>query len=133
MVSEKSVAGALREEAGLAKSFGQYRAEKKCMVDVAKLLLNFSQLESCGKCTPCREGTKRMLETLQKICDGKGEMQDLDTLELLSRVIKTTALCPLGQAAPDPVTATLRDFRDEYEAHIKEHRCSAGVCSALAK
>ena len=76
---------------------------------------------------------KRMLETLQKICDGKGEMQDLDTLELLSRVIKTTALCPLGQAAPDPVTATLRDFRDEYEAHIKEHRCSAGVCSALAK
>jgi NADH-quinone oxidoreductase subunit F len=93
--------------------------------------LNFTQLESCGKCTPCREGTKRMLEILQKICDGKGEMADIDTLELLCRVVKGSSLCALGQTAPNPVATTLRYFRDEYEAHIKDHRCPAGVCSAL--
>jgi NADH-quinone oxidoreductase subunit F len=103
------------------------------MVDMAKLLLNFAQLESCGKCTPCREGAKRMFETLEKICNGMGEMQDIDTLELLCRVIKRTALCPLGQTAPDPVETTLRLFRGEYEAHILERRCPAGVCTALVK
>jgi len=105
--------------------------ETTCMVDVAKFFLNFTQLESCGKCTPCREGTKRMLEILQKICSGKGEMQDIDTLELLCRVIKGSSLCALGQTAPNPISTTLRYFRSEYEAHIKEHRCPAGVCSAL--
>jgi len=105
--------------------------ENTCMVDVAKFFLNFTQLESCGKCTPCREGTKRMLEILQKICDGKGEMADIDTLELLCRVIKGSSLCALGQTAPNPIATTLRYFRNEYEAHIKDHRCPAGVCSAL--
>ena len=131
MITEKSASGALSEETGLAGLLYQYRDENRCMVDVAKLLLNFSQLESCGKCTPCREGTKRMLETLQKICDGKGEMQDIDTLDLLCRVVKTTSLCPLGQAAPDPIATTLRFYRNEYEAHIRERRCPSGVCNAL--
>lgn len=107
--------------------------ETTCMVDVAKFFLNFTQLESCGKCTPCREGTKRMLEILQKICDGKGEMEDIDSLELLCRVVQSSALCALGQTAPNPVATTLRYFRDEYEAHIKEHRCPAGVCAALVQ
>jgi NADH-quinone oxidoreductase subunit F len=105
--------------------------ESTCMVDVAKFFLNFTQLESCGKCTPCREGTKRMLEILQKICDGKGEMEDIDTLDRLCRVIKSSALCGLGQTCPNPIATTLRYFRHEYEAHIKDHRCPAGVCNAL--
>lgn len=107
--------------------------ENTCMVDVAKFFLNFTQLESCGKCTPCREGTKRMLEILQKICDGRGEMADIDTLELLCRVIKGSSLCALGQTAPNPIATTLRYFRSEYEAHIKEHRCPAGACTALVQ
>ncbi|TEB04548.1 NADP-reducing hydrogenase subunit HndC [Pelotomaculum schinkii] len=102
-----------------------------CMVDVAKFFLNFTQNESCGKCTPCREGTKRMLEILQKICDGKGEMEDLDTLDRLSRVIKNSALCGLGQTCPNPIISTLEYFRDEYVAHIVDKRCPAGVCAAL--
>jgi len=105
--------------------------ESTCMVDVAKFFLNFTQLESCGKCTPCREGTKRMLEILQKICDGKGEMEDIDTLDRLCRVIKSSALCGLGQTCPNPIATTLRYFRHEYEAHIIDKRCPAGVCSAL--
>ncbi|HMK60775.1 MAG TPA: NADH-quinone oxidoreductase subunit NuoF [Dissulfurispiraceae bacterium] len=107
--------------------------ETTCMVDVAKFFLNFTQLESCGKCTPCREGTKRMLEILKKICDGKGEMQDIETLELLCRVVRNSSLCGLGQTAPNPVATTLRYFRNEYEAHIKEHRCPAGACTALVE
>ncbi len=105
--------------------------ETSCMVDVARFFLNFTQKESCGKCTPCREGTKRMLEILQKICDGKGVPEDITTLETLGAVIKNTALCGLGQTAPNPVLATLRYFRHEYEAHINDKKCPAGVCSAL--
>lgn len=106
--------------------------ESTCMVDVAKFFLNFTQSESCGKCTPCREGTKRMLEILERITDGRGSMEDLDMLEKLARTIKSSALCGLGQTAPNPVLSTLKYFRDEYEAHIKEKRCPAGACSALA-
>lgn len=106
--------------------------ETTCMVDVARFFLNFTQLESCGKCTPCREGTKRLLEILNRICDGKGTPEDIPTLERLGRVIKSSALCGLGQTAPNPVLTTLRYFRDEYEAHINEKRCPAGVCAALA-
>lgn len=107
--------------------------ETTCMVDVARFFLTFTQSESCGKCTPCREGTKRMLEILNRIIDGKGREGDIELLEDLASVIKDTALCGLGQTAPNPVLATLRYFRDEYEAHIKEHRCPAGACSALTK
>lgn len=105
--------------------------ETTCMVDVAKFFLNFTQAESCGKCTPCREGTKRMLELLEKICDGDGELEDIDKLERLAAVIKNTALCGLGQTAPNPVLTTLGYFRSEYEAHIVDKRCPAGVCAAL--
>ncbi len=105
--------------------------EETCMVDVAKLFLNFTQSESCGKCTPCREGTKRMLEMLEKITDGKGEDGDIEKLEKLASSIKAGALCALGQTAPNPILSTLRYFRDEYEAHIKEKRCPAGACHHL--
>ncbi len=102
-----------------------------CMVDVAKFFLNFTQLESCGKCTPCREGTKRMLEILQKICDGNGVIEDIDTLDRLCRVVTSSAMCGLGQTCANPISSTLRYFRDEYEAHIIDKRCPAGVCNAL--
>jgi NADH-quinone oxidoreductase subunit F len=102
-----------------------------CMVDVAKFFLNFTQNESCGKCTFCRIGTKRMLEILTRITEGKGRMEDLDLLEELSERIKKTSLCGLGQTAPNPVLTTLKYFRDEYIAHIQEHRCPAGVCKEL--
>ena len=105
--------------------------EDTCMVDVAKFFLTFTQSESCGKCTPCREGTKRMLEILTKITDGKGEDGDIEKLETLARSIKAGALCALGQTAPNPVLSTLRYFRDEYDAHIKEHRCPAGQCQHM--
>ncbi|TLM97732.1 4Fe-4S dicluster domain-containing protein, partial [bacterium] len=105
--------------------------ETSCMVDVAKFFLNFTQKESCGKCIPCREGTKRMLEILERICDGKGTENDIPTLERLGGVIKSTALCGLGQTAPNPILATLKYFRDEFEAHITEKKCVAGVCAAL--
>ncbi|NMF19172.1 NADH-quinone oxidoreductase subunit NuoF [Cloacibacillus porcorum] len=105
--------------------------EETCMVDVAKFFLNFTQSESCGKCTPCREGTKRMLEMLEKITDGKGEDGDIEKLEKLASSIKAGALCALGQTAPNPILSTLRYFRDEYEAHIKEKRCPAGACHHL--
>ena len=105
--------------------------EETCMVDVAKFFLNFTQSESCGKCTPCREGTKRMLEMLEKISDGKGEDGDIEKLEKLASSIKAGALCALGQTAPNPILSTLRYFRDEYEAHIKEKRCPAGACHHL--
>ncbi|SMB90082.1 NAD(P)-dependent iron-only hydrogenase diaphorase component flavoprotein [Thermanaeromonas toyohensis ToBE] len=105
--------------------------ENTCMVDVARFFLNFTQAESCGKCTPCREGTKRMLEILTRICEGRGRMEDLDTLERLARVIKNTALCGLGQTCPNPILSTLQYFRHEYEAHIRDKRCPAHVCQAL--
>ncbi|WP_433542273.1 NADH-quinone oxidoreductase subunit NuoF [Neomoorella humiferrea] len=105
--------------------------ENTCMVDVARFFLNFTQAESCGKCTPCREGTKRMLEILTRICEGEGKIEDLDTLERLARVVKNTALCGLGQTCPNPVLSTLQYFRHEYEAHIIEKRCPAHVCQAL--
>jgi NADP-reducing hydrogenase subunit HndC len=105
--------------------------EDTCMVDVARFFLDFTQDESCGKCTPCRIGTKRMLEILTRITQGKGVPEDLETLETLARGIKNSALCGLGQTAPNPVLATLKYFRHEYEAHIYDKTCPAGVCKAL--
>ena len=105
--------------------------ETDCMVDIAKFFLEFTVEESCGKCTPCRVGTKRMLEILTKITKGQATMEDLDKLEELCYYIKENSLCGLGQTAPNPVLSTLHYFRDEYEAHIKEKRCPAGVCKAL--
>ncbi|HBL36423.1 MAG TPA: NADH-quinone oxidoreductase subunit NuoF [Firmicutes bacterium] len=105
--------------------------EDNCMVDVARFFLEFTQDESCGKCTPCRIGTKRMLDILTKITQGKGEEQDLELLEELATTIKSTALCGLGQSAPNPVLSTIRNFRDEYLAHIRDKKCPAKVCRAL--
>ncbi len=105
--------------------------EDNCMVDVARFYMEFIVDESCGKCTPCRVGTKRMLELLTDICEGRGTMETLDELETLGKMIKDTALCGLGQTAANPVLSTLRLFRDEYEAHVKEKRCPAGVCKKL--
>ena len=106
--------------------------DSKCMVNIAKFYLEFTVDESCGKCTPCRIGTKRMLEILQRIVDGKGKEGDLEKLEELALNIKKSSLCGLGQTAPNPVLSTLKYFRDEYEAHVKEHRCPAGECKALS-
>ncbi len=105
--------------------------EDNCMVDIARFFLEFTVDESCGKCTPCRVGTRRMLEILNRIVEGKGEMEDLDKLEELDRNIKATALCGLGQTAPNPVLSTLKFFRNEYEAHIRDHKCPAHHCRAL--
>ncbi len=105
--------------------------EDNCMVDIAKFFLEFTVDESCGKCTPCRIGTKRLLELLTKITNGNGTMEDIDRMEELCYYIKDNALCGLGQTAPNPVLSTLRYFRDEYEAHVKEKRCPAGVCKKL--
>ncbi|MBP3939683.1 MAG: NADH-quinone oxidoreductase subunit NuoF [Clostridia bacterium] len=105
--------------------------EDNCMVDIAKFFLDFTVDESCGKCTPCRIGTKRMMEILEKITDGKATLEDLDELEKLAYYIKDNSLCGLGQTAPNPVLATLRFFKDEYIAHIVDKKCPAGVCKAL--
>ena len=105
--------------------------EDTCMVDIAKFFLEFTVEESCGKCTPCRIGTKRLLEILDKITKGNGEMEDLDKLEELCYYIKENSLCGLGQTAPNPVLSTLRYFKDEYIAHIKDKKCPAGVCKNL--
>ncbi len=105
--------------------------EDDCMIDVARYFLEFTQNESCGKCTPCREGTKRMLEILNKITSGKGEMQDIEKLERLANLIKKTALCGLGNSAPNPVLTTLKYFRDEYIAHVKYKKCPAVVCKGI--
>jgi len=105
--------------------------EDTCMVDLAKFFLEFTVDESCGKCAPCRIGTVRMLEILTKITEGNGEMEDLDKLEELAEYIKSASLCGLGQTAPNPVLSTLRCFRDEYIAHIKDKKCPAGVCKSL--
>ncbi|MBQ2669139.1 MAG: NADH-quinone oxidoreductase subunit NuoF [Clostridia bacterium] len=105
--------------------------ETTCMVDIAKFFLEFTVDESCGKCTPCRVGTKRLLEILDKITSGKGTLEDIDRLEELCYYIKENSLCGLGQTAPNPVLSTLKFFRDEYIAHVTEHRCPAGACKAL--
>lgn len=107
--------------------------EDTCMVDMARFFLDFVQDESCGKCTPCRIGTKRMLEIVNRICEGQGQEDDLAKLEELSSAIRDTSLCGLGQTAPNPVLSTLRHFRDEYEAHIRDRRCPAGVCQHLVR
>ncbi len=105
--------------------------EDNCMVDMAKFFLKFTVDESCGKCTPCRVGTKRLLELLDKITDGKGTLEDIDRLEELCNYIKANSLCGLGQTAPNPVLATLKFFRDEYIAHVVDKKCPAGVCKSL--
>ncbi len=107
--------------------------EDNCMVDIAKFFLEFTVDESCGKCTPCRIGTRRLYELLEKITEGKGTMEDLDRLEELCYNIKTSSLCGLGQTAPNPVLSTLKYFRDEYVAHVKDKTCPAGVCKKLVK
>ena len=106
-------------------------SDKTCIVEVARFFMNFTQNESCGKCVPCREGTKNMLAILQRIVDGKGEMEDLETLEELAKDVKEGSLCGLGKTAPNPVLSTLKYFRDEYVAHIKDKKCPAGVCSKM--
>ena len=105
--------------------------EDTCMVDIARFFLDFTVDESCGKCTPCRVGTKRLLEILDKIIAGNGELSDLDELEELANYIKSASLCGLGQTAPNPVLSTLRRFRDEYVAHVVDKKCPAGQCKAL--
>ncbi len=105
--------------------------EDSCMVDMAKFFLNFTVDESCGKCTPCRVGTRRLMEILEKITSGKGELEDIDRLETLCQYIKENSLCGLGQTAPNPVLATIKFFRDEYVAHVVDKKCPAGVCKDL--
>jgi NADH:ubiquinone oxidoreductase subunit F (NADH-binding)/(2Fe-2S) ferredoxin/NAD-dependent dihydropyrimidine dehydrogenase PreA subunit len=105
--------------------------EGTCMVDIARYFLDFLKEESCGKCVPCREGISRSLEILHRICEGRGRAEDIDLLEELSETIVGFSLCALGRTAPNPVLSTLKHFRDEYEAHIHEHRCPAGVCKPL--
>jgi NADH:ubiquinone oxidoreductase subunit F (NADH-binding)/Pyruvate/2-oxoacid:ferredoxin oxidoreductase delta subunit len=105
--------------------------DRSCMVDVAKYFLAFLQEESCGKCVPCREGVRRMREILEDICAGKGTEGDIELLEKIATGVADGSLCALGGSAPNPVLSTLRYFRDEYDAHIKDHRCPAGVCKAL--
>ena len=107
--------------------------EDDCMVDIAKFFLEFTVDESCGKCPPCRIGTKRMLEILTKITEGRGELEDIDRLETLAKNIKASALCGLGQTAPNPILSTLRYYRDEYIAHVVDKKCPAGVCKKLIK
>ncbi len=107
--------------------------DDKCAVDVARFFMDFVQEESCGKCPPCRVGTKRLLEMLNDICSGKGKEGDIEKLIALGNSIKDTALCGLGQTAPNPVLSTIRYFRDEYEAHIRQKRCPAGVCADLVR
>lgn len=106
-------------------------AEDTCMVEVARFFMNFTKNESCGKCVPCREGTKNLLKILEKIVAGKGEMSDLDLLEELAHTVKDGSLCGLGKTAPNPVLSTLKYFRDEYIAHIRDKKCPAGVCTAM--
>ncbi len=108
-------------------------AEDTCMVEVARFFMNFTKNESCGKCVPCREGTKNMLKILERIVKGKGEMKDLEILEDLARTVVDGSLCGLGKTAPNPVLSTLKYFKDEYIAHIRDHKCPAGVCTAMKK
>jgi len=105
--------------------------EDTCMVDLTKYFLSFTQAESCGKCPPCRVGTRQMLDILERITQGEGKPGDVEQLEKLAKTVKQSALCGLGQTAPNPVLTTIRYFRDEYEAHINERRCPALVCKDL--
>ena len=105
--------------------------DSNCMVDIARFYLDFTVSESCGKCTPCRIGTKRMQEILTKICEGNATMKDLENLQILAENIKKTAICGLGQTAPNPVVSTYRYFKDEYIEHIQDKKCRAGLCKAL--
>jgi NADH:ubiquinone oxidoreductase subunit F (NADH-binding)/(2Fe-2S) ferredoxin len=123
-----SGAGAMMGSGGLV-----VMDDETCMVDIARFFMDFTQDESCGKCTPCRVGTRRILDILNRICKGDGQDGDIETLEMLCREIKATSLCGLGQGAPNPVESTLKHFRDEYEAHIYEKRCPAKVCRALIR
>jgi NADH-quinone oxidoreductase subunit F len=107
--------------------------EDTCMVDISRFFLDFVQDESCGKCTPCRIGTKRMLEILDRICEGKGQEGDIERLEELGAMIKDTALCGLGQTAPNPVLSAIRHFRHEFVEHIRDKKCRAGVCPELVR
>ena len=107
--------------------------ENTCMVDIAKFFLEFTVDESCGKCPPCRIGTKRMLEFLTRITEGKGTMEDLEELESMANTVKRASLCGLGQSAPNPVLSTLRYFRDEYIAHVRDKKCPAGVCISMLR
>jgi len=105
--------------------------EDTCIVDIARYFLKFTNDESCGKCTSCRDGSEALLEVLERICNGEGEEGDIEFLEELGIAIKDASMCGLGQTLPNPVLSTVRYFRDEYEAHIKEQRCPAYVCKAL--
>lgn len=107
--------------------------EDTCMVDIAKFYLEFTVDESCGKCTPCRVGTRRLLQILDKITKGKGTMEDLDKIEELAKHMQLSSLCALGQTAPNPILSTMNYFRDEYIAHIQDKTCPAAVCKALKK
>lgn len=107
--------------------------DKNCMVEVARFFMNFTQNESCGKCVPCREGTKRMLAILQRIVSGQGVEGDIELLLELADTVSATSLCGLGKTAALPVVSTIKNFRSEYEAHIREKRCPAGACSKLKK
>ncbi len=107
--------------------------EDTCMVDIARFFLEFTVDESCGKCPPCRIGTKRMLEIINRITEGKGSREDLENLEVLARNIKASALCGLGQTAPNPVLSTMKYFREEYLAHVVDKKCPAGVCKSMLK
>jgi len=125
---------ALREAGSIMGSGGMVvMDEGTCMVDVAKFFLEFLEGESCGKCTPCRMGTPLMLQVVRRICEGNGTMEDLDQLERLAKTIKTCSLCGLGQTSPNPVLSTLRYFRDEYEAHVRDKVCPACVCQNLIR
>ena len=107
--------------------------DTKCMVSLAKFYLDFTVSESCGKCTPCRIGTKRMLEILERLCDGKGEEKDLEKLEKLASNISKASVCGLGQTAPNPVISTMKYFRNEFEEHAIDKKCSTNECKAIAK
>ena len=105
--------------------------ENTCMVEVARFFMNFTQRESCGKCVPCREGTRRMLEILERIVAGEGREGDIEELKELADMIENTALCGLGKSAPKPVISTIQAFREEYEEHIRDKKCRAGICANL--
>jgi NADH:ubiquinone oxidoreductase subunit F (NADH-binding) len=107
--------------------------ESSCMVDICKFYMEFCADESCGKCVPCRIGNKRLLELLTNITEGKGQVGDVEKLESLSKHIKESSLCGLGQTSPNPILSTIRYFRKEYDAHVIDHKCPAGVCSKLAQ
>ena len=107
--------------------------EDTCMVDISKFYLDFTVDESCGKCTPCRIGTKRLIQLLEKITEGNGEMADLEKIEELANHMKTSSLCALGQSAPNPVLSTLKYFKDEYIEHIVDKKCAAGVCKSMLR